>query len=376
MTGFSPAQLRKLTDKLSRAHIHTRTIDGRQVDYIGGWFAISEANRIFGFSGWDREVVHFERLYERTRGENTSCAYLARVRIQVRASGIVTSREGTGCGTANARNPADAHDLAIKAAETDATKRALATFGNRFGLCLYDKDQGGVSEPTRPKLAILNPNGETFAADLSPEGFCGALRRVLEDAPSLHECTLWWTQNEGSVARLRHAAPLLKTQRGEHFADVLERVYRRRLSQKKAADDRQVCPHPLAPSRIASGPRIDKAELPIGTERRMRDKAHLRRVAALPCLVCQITPSHAHHVKYAQPHGLAQKVSDEFVVPLCASHHNELHTASSERSWWHAQAIDPLQIARQLWATRRDETVQPERDTASSAASKPSKNEL
>jgi len=32
----------------------------------------------------------------------------------------------------------------LKGAETDATKRALATFGNPFGLALYDREQAGV----------------------------------------------------------------------------------------------------------------------------------------------------------------------------------------------------------------------------------------
>src|SRR5579863_294070 len=69
MSGFSPAQLKKLTGKLDRAHVQSRTVDGRQLDYIEGWFALSEANAIFGYANWDRETVHFERLFERTRGE-------------------------------------------------------------------------------------------------------------------------------------------------------------------------------------------------------------------------------------------------------------------------------------------------------------------
>ena len=36
------------------------------------------------------------------------------------------------------------HESAIKEAETDAMKRALMTFGNQFGLALYDKDQKNV----------------------------------------------------------------------------------------------------------------------------------------------------------------------------------------------------------------------------------------
>ncbi len=102
---------------------------------------------------------------------------------------------------------------------------------------------------------------------------------------------------------------------------------------------------PLAPSRIAYGPRIDKAALTFKTARRLRDKSHLLNVGALPCLICGRQPSHAHHLRYAQPHGLSQKVSDEFVVPLCFLHHRELHDAGSERDWWHRQGLDPLPVA-------------------------------
>ena len=42
---------------------------------------------------------------------------------------------------------AEVHDIALKAAETDATKRALATFGKPFGLELYRKDKKGVFDP-------------------------------------------------------------------------------------------------------------------------------------------------------------------------------------------------------------------------------------
>jgi hypothetical protein len=51
---------------------------------------------------------------------------------------------------------------------------------------------------------------------------------------------------------------------------------------------------------------------------------------------------------------MSQKVSDEFTVPLCAFHHNELHQAGSEIAWWHKQGLEPLKLARDLW----DVTVQ------------------
>ena len=72
-------------------------------------------------------------------------------------------------------------------------------------------------------------------------------------------------------------------------------------------------------------------------------------MASQPCAICGRTPSHAHHVRYAQPRGLGLKVSDEFTVPLCATHHHNLHDTTQEREWWQERKIDPLIIARALW---------------------------
>jgi hypothetical protein len=46
-----------------------------------------------------------------------------------------------------------------KAAETDATKRAFVTFGNIFGLALYDREQRnvGAPEPRIPTKRTLTP---------------------------------------------------------------------------------------------------------------------------------------------------------------------------------------------------------------------------
>jgi hypothetical protein len=70
------------------------------------------------------------------------------VRVRVRAQATTITREGTGFGQAIAATPGEAHERALKAAETDATKRALVTFGSRFGLMLYDRERrtGAMSE--------------------------------------------------------------------------------------------------------------------------------------------------------------------------------------------------------------------------------------
>ena len=108
------------------------------------------------------------------------------------------------------------------------------------------------------------------------------------------------------------------------------------------------------PAEPKSAPgRIDKSALPISAPRRIRDKEHLRYVARQPCLICGRSPGHAHHLRFAQPRVLGRKVSDEWVVPLCATHHRALHGVGDEERWWKERGIDPIGHARILWWTTR-----------------------
>jgi hypothetical protein len=69
--------------------------------------------------------------------------------------------------------------------------------------------------------------------------------------------------------------------------------------------------------------------------------------------VCARRPVDPHHVRFAQGQALGRKVSDEFTVPLCRSHHRELHRSGSEYLWWENVGIDPLKAARKLWKKTR-----------------------
>lgn len=359
--GFSRNQIKKLVAKLDRRHVHERQIDGRTISYIEGWFAIAEANAIFGFDGWDRETVHVERVFEQARFSETTCAYTARVRIRVHAGDRAISREGTGFGTANARDRADAHEKAVKAAETDATKRALATFGNRFGLSLYNKDQaaplsslsfGPDAHPI--SFTLRGPGGEIVAPNLSAEAFCGGLRQLIEVMNSDMTLGQLRQYNLAALERLRQEIPNLKTARGSHFADVLERLFdsrsvKLRMPPPSATGDREAAGTSAGAALSLTNGKVDKSQLAIATEKRLRHKGHLLMVGAKPCLICGEMPSHAHHVTFAQPRGLSLKVSDEFTVPLCAVHHNLLHRQGSEAVFWRQHGIDPLVQAKLLW---------------------------
>jgi hypothetical protein len=98
---------------------------------------------------------------------------------------------------------------------------------------------------------------------------------------------------------------------------------------------------------------IDKSIPTVAAPRRYRNREHLRYVAQQACLICGRKQSDAHHLRYLQPRALGRKVSDEFAVPLCRSHHRAVHRASDEQAWWKAAGIDPVKIARGLWQQTR-----------------------
>lgn len=154
----------------------------------------------------------------------------------------------------------------------------------------------------------------------------------------------------------------------EPDARVVEAAYQSKLEDavRPMADDAPALDPPQSPSpeplpAAAAGteaalqpalPAAHEAELAHPKEPpRKRSKAHLSFVREQPCLVCQQIPCDPHHLKFAQPRTLGRKVSDEFTVPLCRAHHQELHRHGNERAWWANLQIAPLSIAQELWAT-------------------------
>ena len=161
-TGFSRRQIAWLSAPLDRANVRQRDQGRSRVSYLEGWQVIAEANRIFGFDGWERTTVisrcvaQHERPIGRERKSGWGITYIARVRITITAGNRTLVREGSGAGHGIDADPGLAHESALKEAETDATKRALMTFGNPFGLALYDKQQRQVSAATPPAQALAD----------------------------------------------------------------------------------------------------------------------------------------------------------------------------------------------------------------------------
>jgi len=310
--GFSAKQLQALKRQPSRFHIRTREAHGRELTYLEGWYAISEANRIFGFDGWNRETLESRCVLARETRGTFLAVYLARVRITVQTDGATIIREGHGTGEGRGTSPGEVHDIALKAAETDATKRALATFGKPFGLELY---RGGKSAaPQKPLPATPVPMPVDARVGFHPD-----------DTTPIPRPSRYYGRRQDLVTRDRAQA-------------------RRNLDVQPPADTSIV---PASPNLFPS--QIDKSVLAIAEPKRLRDKAHLKFVASQPCLVCGRQPSDPHHLRFAQPRALGVKVSDEFTVPLCRGHHRQLHQAGNEQAWWKGLNINALDTAKGLW---------------------------
>ena len=315
--GFSTKQVQALQRNPDHRNVRTREANGRELSYIEGWYAISEANRIFGFDAWNRETVESKCVLARENRGAFLAVYTARVRITVQADGSTIIREGHGTSEGRGSSPGEVHDLALKAAETDATKRALATFGKPFGLALHANGKATVN--AKPPSQDLVSNNPTSNHRLPPD-----------DTTPIPRPSRFYGRRQDLVTK--------------------DRAQARRGLNVPASADTSIAPSSPEPQQQS---RIDKSVLTHSEPKRHRDKTHLRFVGSHPCLVCGRQPSDAHHLRFAQPRALGMKVSDEFTVPLCREHHRQLHHAGNELAWWHNLSIKPLPIAEKLWAESR-----------------------
>ena len=214
---FSTEQITALAAPLDRAKVRQREQGRSSVSYLEGWQVIAEANRIFGFDGWQRETVALrcvnqsERTIGREQRPGWGVTYTARVRITVgEGTGAQLIREGCGAGHGIDTDLGQAHESALKEAETDAMKRALMTFGNAFGLALYDKQQREVT------------GGAAGVGDRSSAGRVSRSRETpLRVVPAQPSATL---KPQGVEPKARGMETAKAEASGQHAAPAAKRV--------------------------------------------------------------------------------------------------------------------------------------------------------
>lgn len=143
---FTEAQNKALSAPLDPKHVVAAKAGGfgPKGDYLEGWHVINELNRVFGFDGWSYHIGLTRDALEKAEGKDQwQAAYTCICTLTV---GDVT-RQDVGFGSGFAKSIGDAIEGATKEAATDALKRCARTFGNIFGLALYDKSRANVQAP-------------------------------------------------------------------------------------------------------------------------------------------------------------------------------------------------------------------------------------
>jgi hypothetical protein len=232
----------------------------------------------------------------------------------------------------------DAPDLIGPAPETDKLRTTSKSGGNG--------GQQSVISDQRASRGRVNKSGSgspqrelsaALSASLRPE-----LLREIEDLSAADDAALW-AQRRLAVRNQLSAADARQVE--EAFATKLALI----AARTSEADDEMTALQDQSLVDKTGTPLIDKSVLVFPEPRRIRDRDHIRHVIKQPCLICGRHPSDPHHLRFAQWHALGRKVSDEFTVPLCRTHHREIHRCGNEGSWWQKTGIEPLAVARALW---------------------------
>jgi hypothetical protein len=210
-------------------------------------------------------------------------------------------------------------------------------------------DSNGSRQSTSDRLRGRGRAKKSASVSLQPElsiALSASLRTEL-----LHEIEGLSTADDAVVWAQRRL--VAKNQLSAADAQQVEEAFDTKLAvmpvQGAKTGDLTAAPSDQRLIKKTETSQIDKSLLVFAEPRRIRDRDHIRHVMKQPCLICGRQPSDPHHLRFAQCRALGRKVSDEFTVPLCRTHHREIHRSDNEGSWWHNMGIDPLAAARGLW---------------------------
>lgn len=140
---LTPDQYEVLLKPLAASRVAHRSQGGMQLSYLEAWDVKAHLIRIFGFGGWSADVVSAELAFEDKdeKGRwNVGYKVVMRLRIHAGEQDLFDSITYTEAAVGSATLPqrGEAHDMAVKTAESDALKRAAINLGTQFGLSLYD----------------------------------------------------------------------------------------------------------------------------------------------------------------------------------------------------------------------------------------------
>lgn len=181
MTGITPEQHEWLMRPLQAHRVAARKVQGRSLSYLEAWDVRAHLIRIFGFGGFSVVADEAECVAHLTEQGTSKRNHLVSWKVRVTLVVPALNAEYTeyAVGSANLPDLGEAHDMAIKTAESDALKRAAINLGTQFGLSLYN--DGSRSDVVR--VILVKPEGDAAASPEMPE-VPVATEEVVEEAPA------------------------------------------------------------------------------------------------------------------------------------------------------------------------------------------------
>lgn len=129
-------QYDQLLKPLNESRVAKRGQAGRQLSYLEAWDVKAHLIRIFGFGGWSADVQESVLAFE-DKNEKSQWNVGYKVVLRLSIPTLNCTYTEAAVGAANLPQRGEAHDMAIKTAESDALKRAAINLGTQFGLSLY-----------------------------------------------------------------------------------------------------------------------------------------------------------------------------------------------------------------------------------------------
>lgn len=133
-------------DVLLRPIRSNRVLSAQNQSHVPAYDVVAHLTRLFGFEGWDKEIVSIELVGEQARTEGDRTGWWVTYRCHMRLTiydqngQVVKVIEDGATGSSNNQpSYGDAHDLAYKNAISYAIKRCAKDLGDQFGLSLYNR---------------------------------------------------------------------------------------------------------------------------------------------------------------------------------------------------------------------------------------------
>lgn len=134
--GITAEQYEQLLQPLPVTRVAKRKQAGMELSYLEAWDVKAHLIRIFGFGGWSWHVSTAELAFEDNSSGKWNIGYKVIGTLTIHALCADYTEAAVGSSTQGSRG--EAHDMAVKTAESDALKRAAINLGTQFGLSLYN----------------------------------------------------------------------------------------------------------------------------------------------------------------------------------------------------------------------------------------------